>query len=186
METAQHKAAPEQVYHQYVKQSMSQEEYNTLLEIKDAEEFSLNYKIFLAKVVKVTDGDTVKIIIWLNGHPTKFIIRLNGIDTPECRKGEAKEFGKKVKEIIATMVEGKVVKIEAGDFDKYGRILGRIYSYSNGKELCINDFLVEENLAKQYGGKTKSEFTSEDEEEFLLKEKGRAWPKTTHYPYQEL
>ncbi len=64
--------------------------------------------------------------------------------------------------------------------------MGRIYSFSNGKELCINDFLVEENLAKQYGGKNKSEFTSEDEEDFLLKEKGKSWPKTINFPYEEL
>jgi len=44
----------------------------------------------LAKVVKVTDGDTFKAVLWLNNHPTKFIFRLNGIDTPETRKGEAK------------------------------------------------------------------------------------------------
>jgi endonuclease YncB( thermonuclease family) len=40
-----------------------------------------------------------------------------------------KEFGKKVKEIITTMLSGRMVKIEAGDFDKYGRILARIYAY---------------------------------------------------------
>lgn len=31
------------------------------------------------------------------------------------------------------MIEGKMVKIEAGDFDKYGRILARIYTFSEGK-----------------------------------------------------
>jgi hypothetical protein len=31
------------------------------------------------------------------------------------------------------MVENRIVKIEAGEFDKYGRILARIYTISNGK-----------------------------------------------------
>ena len=60
-------------------------------------QFSLNFKTFLGKVVHVTDGDTVKIVIKINGKLTRFTFRLNGIDTPETRKGEAKEFGKYVK-----------------------------------------------------------------------------------------
>jgi hypothetical protein len=71
-------------------QPLTQEEYNHLLEVKEASEFSLNYKTFLAKVCKVTDGDTIKAILYLNGIPTKFIFRVSGLDTPECRKGEAK------------------------------------------------------------------------------------------------
>jgi endonuclease YncB( thermonuclease family) len=35
-----------------------------------------------------------------------------------------------VKEILSSLIEGKLVKMEAGDFDKYGRILVRIYAFS--------------------------------------------------------
>jgi endonuclease YncB( thermonuclease family) len=66
-------------------------------------------------VVKVTDGDTLRAAVWINNAPTKFIFRLGGIDTPETRRGEAKEFGKKVKEIVSAMIEGKMIKIEAGE-----------------------------------------------------------------------
>ena len=59
----------------------------------------MNFKIFLGKVLHVTDGDTVKIALKLNGKMTRFTFRLNGIDTPETRKGEVKEFGKYVKEV---------------------------------------------------------------------------------------
>lgn len=65
-------------------------------------------------MVKVTDGDTLRAAVWINNAPTKFIFRLGGIDTPETRRGEAKEFGKKVKEIVSAMIEGKMIKIEAG------------------------------------------------------------------------
>ena len=78
-------------------QPLTHEEYNNLVAVKDAPEFSLNYKTFLAKVSKVTDGDTVKAVIFLHNSPTRFIFRINGVDTPEYRKGEAKEFGKRVK-----------------------------------------------------------------------------------------
>ena len=52
----------------------------------------LNISIsFLSKIVKVTDGDTVKGVLCLDkDNFTKFIFRLNGIDTPETRKGEVK------------------------------------------------------------------------------------------------
>lgn len=78
-------------------QPLTLEQYEQLRNIQDAEEFSLNYRTFLGKVVKVTDGDTLRAVVWLNNVPTKFIFRLGGIDTPETRKGDAKEFGKKVK-----------------------------------------------------------------------------------------
>lgn len=31
------------------------------------------------------------------------------------------------------MLEGKIVKVEAGEFDKYGRPLSRIYAFSNNE-----------------------------------------------------
>ncbi len=98
----------------------------------------------------------------------------------------AREFGRKVKEVLAGMIDKRIVKIEAGEFDKYGRILARIYTFSEGKELCINDFLLENEMAKSYAGKAKVEFTSEDEEEFLKACKSRQWPKTVDYPQEAL
>jgi len=47
----------------------------------------LNFKIFLGKVIKVVDGDTIKAAVWLNNQFYRFTFRLNGIDTPEARKG---------------------------------------------------------------------------------------------------
>ena len=71
-------------------QPLTPDQYEHLLKIEDAQEFSLNYKSFLGKVVKVIDGDTLKAVVWLNNVPTKFVFRLGGLDTPETRKGEAK------------------------------------------------------------------------------------------------
>lgn len=71
-------------------QPLTNDQYSELMGLKDAEEFSLNYKTFLGKVIKVTDGDTLRAAVWLNNAPTKFIFRLGGIDTPETRRGEAK------------------------------------------------------------------------------------------------
>ena len=71
-------------------QPLTNNQYQELLNLKDAEEFSLNYKTFLGKVIKITDGDTLRAAVWLNNSPTKFIFRLGGIDTPETRRGEAR------------------------------------------------------------------------------------------------
>lgn len=71
-------------------QPLTNDQYSLLLSLKDAEEFSLNYKTFLGKIIKITDGDTLRAAVWLNNAPTKFIFRLGGIDTPETRRGEAK------------------------------------------------------------------------------------------------
>ena len=165
---------------------ISKDQYSQMQAMKDAKDFSLNYRIFLGKVCKVTDGDTIKAIVFLNQMPTRFVFRLNGLDAPETRKGQVKNFGKKVKEIVTGMVEGKIVRIEAGDFDKYGRILARVYPFAEGKEFCLNEFLIEQDMAKQYYGKSKVEFTSEDEEEFMVKLKQKRWPKVEDYPLELL
>ena len=54
------------------------------------------------------------------------------------------------------MLLNKIVRLEAGEFDKYGRVLSRIYAYSNEEEFCVNDFLIENDMAKAYAGKTKN------------------------------
>jgi endonuclease YncB( thermonuclease family) len=89
VDTAQRAFLPEGVTLSQL-QPLTNEEYSSLVAVKDAAEFSLNYKSFLAKVSKVTDGDTLKAVIFLHATPTRFVFRINGVDTPECRKGEAR------------------------------------------------------------------------------------------------
>lgn len=99
----------------------------------DAPEFSFNYKTFLGKILRITDGDTLKIAFKLTNSVTRFSFRLNGVDTPECHSGEVIEFGQYVKEVLRRMLEGKIVRVEAGEFDKYGRVLSRIYAFSKNE-----------------------------------------------------
>lgn len=80
----------------------------------DVKQFSLNFRSFLGKITKVTDGDTFKVTFRLDGKLTRFSFRLNGIDTPESRSGDVKEFGMYVKEVLRRMLEGKIVRVEAG------------------------------------------------------------------------
>jgi hypothetical protein len=47
----------------------------------------LKNKVFLAKVLKVSDGDTVKAALWLDNKLRKFVFRVGGLDTPEVHSG---------------------------------------------------------------------------------------------------
>lgn len=50
----------------------------------------MNFKTFLGKILKVTDGDTIKVAFKLTNSLTRFTFRLNGVDTPESRGGQVK------------------------------------------------------------------------------------------------
>src|SRR2546425_10646923 len=73
---------------------------------------------FSGRVVGVSDGDTIKVLH--NGKAEK--IRLNGIDCPE--KGQP--FGMAAKRFTSEKAFGKLVTVEAKDFDKYGRTVADV------------------------------------------------------------
>ncbi len=109
-------------------------------------------------VVRVVDGDTLKIRYWGKEES----IRLIGIDTPESRvnkktKRDAKRSGQDLKTIIAMgkkateyveslINQGDLITIEfdAQQRDRYGRLLGYVY-LSNGK--MLNEEIVKAGYA---------------------------------------
>jgi len=137
---------------------------------EDVEEFSLKNKSFIGKVVDVYDGDTCKIVFYLDGKLVKFSCRLNGIDTPELKPFKTKvnreeeiEKAKKCRDRLIELCCGnvdvvssdKIVYIRCDDFDKYGRLLVKIYETKEG-DCSINEILVKEGLAKCYDGGKKN------------------------------
>ena len=95
-----------------------------------------------AKLIKVIDGDTVRLKIDL-GFKMYFEAncRLAGINAPEMKSG-----GNEAKEILTEMLSDGIHLIESKSIDKYGRPLVRIYV----KDKCVNDELVTLKLAKVY------------------------------------
>ena len=109
-------------------------------------------------VVRVVDGDTLKVRYWGKEES----IRLIGIDTPESRvnkkaKRDAKRSGQDIKTITAmgtrateyveSLVKtGDLITIEFGvqQRDRYGRLLGYVY-LSNGK--MLNEEIVKAGYA---------------------------------------
>jgi len=152
-----------------------------LREIKnnDVEEFSLNGKEFIGKVVDVYDGDTCKVVFYLKDKFVKFNCRLYGINAPELKPLKTIENriteienGKKAKNKLISyccgcdLVDDKnckeiicnnntLVKIKCYEWDKYGRLLVDMFKYDennfdNTEAISFNQRLIKDGLVKTY------------------------------------
>lgn len=96
------------------------------------------------KVVRVVDGDTIRVRIGDRDYPVRYI----GIDTPETvdPRRPVQRFGKEASDRNKQLVEGKTVRLEkdVSNTDKYNRLLR--YVWVDGK--MINAVLVEEGFAR--------------------------------------
>ena len=102
---------------------------------------------------KVTDGDTIVVENFDMGmgiYLDKVSCRLFGLNTPESRTKNLaeKKRGLEAKMIVKNLIEGKMIKIETIEREKFGRWLVRVWIGN----LCVNDFLLKEKLALPYFG----------------------------------
>lgn len=131
------------------------EELNNI-DYSKIDKFSLNGMSFHAKVIGVYDGDTITVVFKFIDTFYKWSCRMNGIDTPEIKsKNPAeKDLAIKARDFLRDKILGKIIKINCGDFDKYGRLLvGVIYDDEN-----INTYMIQSGYAKAYTGGTKEEW----------------------------
>ena len=116
---------------------------------------------YMAKVVSVYDGDTVRCDIDLgfgiNMKDQK--IRFMDINTPEIR-GSEREEGIKVRDYVRSKILGKHVMLKTykDSKGKYGRWLARIFYKNEGVVIasdnmssltCLNDELLTKGMAKE-------------------------------------
>ena len=115
--------------------------------------FSLKDLKTQAKVVSVYDGDTITLVFEFANQYYKWNCRLDGIDTPEMKSknNEEKALAIKARDYLREQILGKIVDIECGDFDKYGRLLIKLI-YENQ---CMNELMISQGHAKAYFGGTK-------------------------------
>lgn len=113
------------------------------------------YGPYRAEVIKVVDGDTVKLNLFIYPNLTKRIsLRLNGINTPEKRgKGVAdceKKAAQKATNFTQRFLKNtKFVFVSGVKLGKYaGRALGNI---TKGKQ-DLGKALLEAGLARKYDG----------------------------------
>lgn len=99
----------------------------------------LSHDSFEGRCVKVYDGDTIEVMA---GGLTSQRIRLHAIDTPE--KGQP--FSNVARKRTRELAEGKRVRVEVRDQDRYDRLVARVYI--DGSDL--SEQLITEGLAWHY------------------------------------
>ena len=116
------------------------------------------YKV---KVSDVIDGDTIDVVIDLGFDIfTNKRIRLYGIDCPESRTTDLheKKLGLEAKEYLKNVLANAstvIVKTLSTDaHEKYGRVLGQIYTDSS--EISVNELMISRGYAWSYFGKEKT------------------------------
>lgn len=113
--------------------------------------------VYEAKLVDIHDGDTITVEIDL-GFEIKFKtkIRFYGINTPELKiLDENKKLidnleGTKSLEVLKTLINiDDLIIIETikDKKEKFGRYLANIYTFKENKQIFINQYLLENNLA---------------------------------------
>ncbi len=106
------------------------------------------------KVLKVFDGDTIKVKGYKN---LVIVVRFAGIDAPETRKknvpGQA--YGDKAKQMVKNWISGKKIFLKTYGTGGYNRVLAEIFTE---KGININLELVREGLAEVYRGRVPAGF----------------------------
>ena len=93
-------------------------------------------------VVKVTDGDSVKI----KAGETTSTIRLLYIDAPEKKQ----DYGIKSKNFLENLLLNKKVFVVTDKDDRYGRQLADIYLYNNNEAIYVNAKMIKSGNAWVY------------------------------------
>ena len=127
------------------------------------EYFSFVGKTFFAKPCNIYDGDTFSIIFLHNNNVIKYRCRCIDYDSPEMKPSLSNPNRDKEKALaviaknrfteLLTKHESGLVFVECFEFDKYGRILVRVYNMIDIKS--INEIMIEEGHGKCYDGGKK-------------------------------
>jgi len=101
------------------------------------------------KVVGITDGDTIKVLI--EGQQVK--IRLYGIDAPESKQA----FGRKAQMALKQITSGRKITIKTVDHDRYGRVVALVYADG----MNVNEIMASSGYAWVYPQYCKESFCRE-------------------------
>ena len=122
--------------------------------LENTKKFSLDGKKKYCKVVKVYDGDTITINMFLKKKLYQFSVRMFGYNSPEIRTSDPdeKKAGYTARDYLAEQILDKIVFIQCGGFDKYGRLLGEIFLSKKDvkSKKSINNLMVEQNHGEIY------------------------------------
>jgi len=102
----------------------------------------INASEYEGLVVKVTDGDSIKI----KAGETTSTIRLLYIDAPEKKQ----DYGIKSKNFLENLLLNKKVFVVTDKDDRYGRQLADIYLYNNNEAIYVNAKMIKSGNAWVY------------------------------------
>ncbi|MDR3181515.1 MAG: thermonuclease family protein [Planctomycetaceae bacterium] len=108
-------------------------------------------KVGIWRVVHIADGDTFDVI---DGTQTKYRIRLIGSNTPETVKPNSPvepygpEASAMTKKMIAASNNRVRIAYDGDQIDRYGRTLAFVYLQLSTGEVCLNELLLREGLAR--------------------------------------
>jgi endonuclease YncB( thermonuclease family) len=78
---------------------------------------------YTGKVVGVSDGDTLTLLVPDGASDQQVKVRLGEIDTPESRQ----PYGERAKQTLSDLAYNKQARVVVQDTDRYGRTVGRVY-----------------------------------------------------------
>jgi endonuclease YncB( thermonuclease family) len=104
---------------------------------------NLESKDITGKVVEIINGDTIKVLEYLENNQKEFYkIRLNNIIAPK----QHQPFNKKSKQTLSNMLKNQWVYVESSKIDKYGNYIGTVYA----NNLNINHEQIKRGMAWVY------------------------------------
>ena len=120
---------------------------------------------YRAEVVKVIDGDTVRVVadVW-PGIVVPVSVRLSGVDTPESRRPKCaaeRNAGKKAAQAVRALLKpGDSVALYDVHGGKYaGRVVARIQFVNDaGARIDLGQWLIARHLARPYFGGHKADW----------------------------
>lgn len=131
----------------------------------NTQEFGLKNVRGWCKVVKVYDGDTVHIVMIIDGTPKRIKCRLSSIDAAEMdgETEEERKFAINGKDMMESLTKDRLVWAMIKGIDKYGgRYVTTLYpDQKENKDTSFNQIMLNEGLAYKYDGKTKKKQFSE-------------------------
>jgi micrococcal nuclease len=108
---------------------------------------------FKAFVINVVDGDTIDVDIDVGFHITmRHRLRFNTINTAELRSKieEERILAQVAKQFVIDKLLNQQVIIRTRKSDAFGRYLADIYYEQDGNQICINEELLSNGMAKLY------------------------------------
>lgn len=114
------------------------------------------YELYYAEVVRVIDGDTLEVRVFLwPGLIAEYAVRVRGIDAPEIRGPGCEEervLGEEAKAWVERFYKpGMFVRLENVDRDPFaGRVVADVARYRSDRWLALANELIDRQLAVEW------------------------------------